>query len=77
MWAGKGRVMEKCEFLSKCAFYRTYAKSPGIAWKGFVTVYCLGSRQKECKRKEFFTCRGTSPPQNMLPSGQLLPEGLD
>ena len=62
----------ECDLLSKCGFFKKYMDSREAACRGFISLYCRGSKMAECKRKEFRKAHGTPPPDNMLPNGQSL-----
>ena len=62
----------ECDLLSKCGFFKKYMDSREAACRGFISLYCRGSKMTECKRKEFRKAHGAPPPDNMLPNGQSL-----
>jgi len=66
--------MEGCELLETCGFFKKYQNSLDMACKGFLKSYCLGPRMDECKRKEFRKANGHPPVDDMLPTGQMMPE---
>ncbi len=63
--------MADCEMLGKCGFFKKYAESYESACRGLIAQYCRGSKQSQCKRKEYRQKHGTPPPDNMLPAGHL------
>ena len=66
--------MESCELLETCGFFKKYQDSLNMACKGFLKSYCHGPMMDECKRKEFRKEHGQPPHDDMLPSGQMMPE---
>lgn len=61
--------MQECPNLRGCGFVKKYGEAKSLAVKGFVTLYCKGSKQNECKRKLFKETTGTAPSDDMLPNG--------
>ena len=61
-----------CELLDKCGFFKMYQISKDMACKGFINIYCRGPKMNECKRKEYRKQNGISPPDDMMPSGQII-----
>lgn len=45
-----------------------------MANRGFLKTYCHGPKMDECKRKEFRKANGQPPHDDMLSSGQMMPE---
>lgn len=68
--------MKECENLSKCSFVSCcdeYHKS--TAAKGFIAMYCKGSRMEQCVRLRLCNKFGKEiVPKNMMPNGAPLPE---
>lgn len=64
--------MNDCEMLANCGFFKKYCKTKDLACKGFMSMYCKGDKQKECKRKHFKMKHGYPPSDDMLPSGQMI-----
>jgi hypothetical protein len=64
--------MAECELLSECAFFKKYAKIHVAACHGLIAEYCRGSKQSECKRKQYKLKYGNPPPENMLPGGSII-----
>ncbi len=68
--------MRECEKLKNCSFVQccdAYDKS--TAARGFVSMYCKGSRMESCVRKKLSTKFGKDiVPKNMMPNGSPLPE---
>lgn len=65
------RAME-CELLENCGYFKKYRESKVLACRGFIHLYCRGSKMFECKRKEFRREHGAPPPDDMLPTGLML-----
>lgn len=65
-----------CTKLSDCSFVKCceqYERS--TAAKGFVQMYCKGSRMNQCVRKRLSGKFGPNVvPANMMPNGSPLPE---
>jgi len=61
-----------CVKYENCGFFKKYQKTSNYACKGFITMYCQGPKQDQCKRKEHSITTGTPPPDNMMPNGRLL-----
>ena len=66
--------MADCELLETCGFFDKYRHSLDMACKGFLKTYCHGSQMDECKRKEYRKANGKPPHDDMLPTGQMMPE---
>lgn len=66
--------MKECELLQTCGFFRKYGESLEMACRGFIKSYCRGDLMDECKRKEYRRQHGVPPEDNMLPTGQMMPE---
>jgi hypothetical protein len=62
----------ECKFLPTCGFFKKYCQSNNLACQGFINLYCKGEKMDECKRLEYRNKNGVPPPENMMPSGQLL-----
>jgi hypothetical protein len=69
---GEEVEMTECDLLPKCAFFKKYVKTHVAACQGVIAEYCRGSRQSECKRKEYLLKHGAQPPENMLPGGSII-----
>ncbi len=67
--------MSVCEKLDNCAFVGCcdqYEKS--TAAKGFISMYCKGSKMNACIRKKLAGAYGKEiVPKNMMPNGAPLP----
>ncbi len=66
--------MVECELLETCGFFRVYSDTLDMACRGFIKTYCKGERMDECKRKEYRLQHGEPPVDDMLPTGQMIPE---
>jgi len=66
--------MSDCELLETCGFFKKYSGSLDLACKGFLKAYCHGPKMDECKRKEYRKAHNQPPHDDMLPSGQMMPE---
>ena len=68
--------MADCEKLEKCPFFNAYKDDEKI-WpliKGFTVLYCKGSKQDDCVRKQISSKFGADKvPVNMMPNGKALP----
>jgi major membrane immunogen (membrane-anchored lipoprotein) len=65
------RMVEECELLDKCGFFKKYQTTKDLACKGFMRQYCRGPKMNECIRKEYRQKHGTPPSDDMMPSGQM------
>lgn len=69
-------MTEDCENLAKCQFfkYSESSNSKRLALKGFVNMYCRGSRQDTCTRKRVCAIMGAPEhvPDNMMPNGMAI-----
>ncbi len=70
----KEKKMAVCELLSVCGFFQKYENSLNMACKGFITTYCKGPQMDECKRKIYRQEHGVPPDDDMMPTGQQVPE---
>ena len=66
--------MTECELLATCGFFQKYQKSLDLACKGFISSYCKGDKMEECHRKLYRQKNGSPPDDDMLPSGQMMPQ---
>lgn len=64
----------ECELLDKCGFFKKYEQSLDLACRGFIKSYCKGELMDECSRKKHRAEHGTPPDDNMMPSGQMMPQ---
>jgi hypothetical protein len=65
-------MLQPCAMLSSCGFFKKYHGEKNLACKGFINKYCLGPQKSACKRKEFREQHGVSPPDDMMPGGQMM-----
>lgn len=66
--------MADCELLATCGFFDKYRNSLDMACKGFLKTYCYGPQMVDCKRKAYRQANGKAPLDDMLPTGQMMPE---
>jgi hypothetical protein len=66
--------MTECELLETCGFFKKHQKSLEMECRGFLKTYCHGPGMNECKRKVFRRENGHPPHDDMLPSGQMMPD---
>ena len=64
----------QCELLEKCSFFIKYRDTLNLACRGFIKTYCEGDKMDECKRKEYRLKHGQPPHEDMMPSGQMVPD---
>jgi hypothetical protein len=62
----------ECDRLADCGFFRKYSGSRELACKSFIITHCKGPKQSECKRKEYIEQHGDVPPDDMMPSGDII-----
>ena len=60
---------EPCEKIEKCAFLNKYSNN-SLAAKGFIALYCKGTKQNICERKKR-SAAGEVVPVDMLPNGNI------
>ena len=68
--------MADCEMLPNCGFFHKYRDTLDLACRGFMNAYCRGERQSDCRRREHRARFGVAPSDDMLPSGQMMPESM-
>jgi len=61
-----------CVNLPKCGFFIKYCKTKDLACKGFIARYCKGDLMKDCIRLQYKNEHVTAPPDDMMPTGQLI-----
>ncbi len=61
-----------CKWLESCGFFKKWSTRKNLACRGFIQTYCRGEKRDQCKRKVYFDEHGTAPPDDMLPSGQMV-----
>lgn len=64
----------QCELLEKCGFFRKYRDTLNLACRGFIKTYCEGDKMNECERKKYRMKHGKAPDDDMLPTGQMMPD---
>ena len=62
----------ECKFLATCGFFKKYQASKQLACRGFIRQYCRGPKKDECKRKLYRAEHGSSPPDDMMPTGHMM-----
>lgn len=66
--------MERCEFIEKCGFFLNYKGNTEVLKYGWVKLYCENRQKSEtCQRKMTRKKTGSPPPDNMAPTGKMLP----
>ena len=65
-------MAQECDSLPKCGFFKKYDSANNLACRGFIAQYCKGSKMDQCKRKDYKKAHGTPPPDDMMPSGQMI-----
>jgi len=68
--------MTECELLESCGFFQKYNATLDMACRGFIKSFCRGEKMNECKRKAYRVQHGEPPSDEMLPSGQMMPENF-
>ncbi len=63
---------KECELLETCGFFKKYNEISEVACKMLISMYCRGSKQNECKRKEYRMSTGNPPAATMMPNGKSL-----
>jgi hypothetical protein len=69
--------MAECELLESCGFFKKYMLSLEMECRGFMKTYCNGDMMNECERKKFRDIHGCPPDDDMLPTGEMMPESLE
>ncbi|WP_292470745.1 hypothetical protein [Methanolobus sp.] len=64
--------MTECELLSKCGFFKKHQSNKESACKGFIAMYCKGTKMEACKRKIYRKENGVAPSDDMLPTGHMM-----
>jgi len=70
---GKAFVND-CELLPRCGFFAKYQSTSDLACRGFMSSFCRGPEQFDCKRRQFRSQHGIAPDDDMLPTGQMMPK---
>ncbi len=66
-------VDETCEFLEGCRFFNSPLVRNQQNLVDIMDLFCRGTESMECCRKRFLQVTGKTPPDGMLPNGQMLP----
>jgi len=61
-----------CPNLAGCGFIQKWGEQKNLACRGFISSYCKGPKQDECKRKEFKARHQRAPDDNMMPNGMTV-----
>jgi len=64
--------MADCPRPSGCGFFQKYQETKNLACNGFITTYCRGPSQTDCKRLEYRAKNGCAPSDDMMPTGQTI-----
>ncbi|HEY0591379.1 MAG TPA: hypothetical protein VGF40_06405 [Thermoanaerobaculia bacterium] len=67
--------MADCELIEQCGFFRKYGATLSLACKGFIALYCRGPAMDDCFRKAYRMAHGEPPDDDVMPNGELVPEG--
>lgn len=67
------RTHETCELLPNCRFFKIHSALGERESQDLINLYCRGGEDMECLRKRFAQATGRTPPDGMLPTGQMLP----
>lgn len=65
-------MIEECERLNECGFFKKYKDTVQMACRGFISLYCKGPKMDECQRKAYFQKHGRPPVDEMMPSGGMI-----
>ena len=68
---------QECELLERCGLYRKYQPTNDLACSWFIDKYCSGLGITRCRRKQFYTKYGIVPPDDMLPTGAVIVNGIE
>ena len=66
----------ECDILPICGFFKKYGISNKISSQDLINRYCKGREMKVCKRLEYRKNYGIPPPDEMLPSGLMMQQGV-
>jgi hypothetical protein len=69
--------MPECKHLKDCGFVLRYVALVKPHWDDFVSLYCNGEFQENCKRLEQFREHGTCPDSGLMPTGHRVPPILE
>ncbi|MGE4528017.1 MAG: hypothetical protein AB7D00_06585 [Rhodospirillaceae bacterium] len=65
-------IDERCEFLEECRFFNSPLAQNQQNLIALMDLFCRGEEGMECCRKRFLQATGKTPPDGMLPNGQML-----
>lgn len=65
-------MVQECELLATCGFFKKYQATKDLACKGFIAQYCKGPKMNQCKRKEYLAEHGRPASDDMMPTGQTI-----
>ena len=69
--------MSECQHLHDCEFVLRYVARVKPHWDDFVSLYCRGVFQENCKRLEQLRELGFCPDPKLMPTGHRVPHVLD
>ncbi len=69
--------MQECQYLNECEFVLRYVAQVKPHWDDFVSLYCYGDFQDDCKRLEQFKKLGACPDSGLMPTGHRVPKILE
>ena len=69
--------MQECQHLNNCEFVLRHVAQVKPHWDDFVSLYCCGAFQENCKRLEYFKTHGMLPDSALMPTGQRVPQNLE
>jgi hypothetical protein len=66
-------VTNECELLDNCSYFNVYGKQ-AKAKEAWIRLFCMDKKKSEkCERKKILNQTGEPPPNNMSPTGEMLP----
>ena len=65
-------MAQECKHLPTCGFFKKYCTTKNLACRGFIAQYCKGPAMNVCKRKAYKAEYGQAPPDDMMPTGQMI-----
>ncbi len=65
--------MTECKHLRDCEFVLRYVSQVKPHWDDFVSLYCRGDFQDDCKRLQSFRTNGGKPEADLMPNGNKVP----
>ena len=69
--------MSECQHLHECEFVLRYVARVKPHWDDFVSLYCCGDFQEDCKRLAYIKARGNCPDSGLMPTGNRIPQSLE